>query len=162
MNCLHHTLRQTLDLGWNHHIQRLMILGNFFLLAGVRPQEALRWFNEMYVDAFDWVMAANVIGMSQHADGGYMATKPYVSGSGYIRKMSDYCAGCHFDPNAKTGPTACPFNYLYWNFMGQHAERFDKNPRMAALVKGWLKRSDRDKDAVRESAEKFLAEEFGA
>jgi deoxyribodipyrimidine photolyase-related protein len=161
MNCLRHVLRQTLDLGWNHHIQRLMVLGNFFLLAGVRPQESLRWFNEMYVDAFDWVMAANVIGMSQHADGGFMATKPYISGSGYIRKMSNYCQGCSYDADTKTGPTACPFNYLYWNFIDTHADRFAKNPRMAALVSGWLKRKEHDKAAVRESAAQFLAGEFG-
>ncbi len=162
LNCLHHVLRQTLDLGWNHHIQRLMVLGNFLLLAGVRPQEALRWFNEMFVDAFDWVMAANVIGMSQHADGGYMATKPYISGSGYIRKMSNYCRGCRFDPDEKTGPNACPFNYLYWNFIDQHAARFAKNPRMSALVAGWLKRSDDDREAVRKSSRKFLAEHVPA
>lgn len=161
LNCLRHVVRQSLELGWNHHIQRLMILGNFFLLAGVRPQESLRWFNERYVDAFDWVMAANVIGMSQHADGGYMATKPYIAGSGYIRKMSNYCRGCAFDPNAKTGPKACPFNYLYWHFIDLHSDRFAGNPRMAALVHGWLKRSEREKEEVRDSARKFLAAEFG-
>lgn len=156
MNCLHHVLRQTLDLGWNHHIQRLMILGNFFLLAGVRPQEALRWFLEMYVDAYDWVMAANVIGMSLYADGGYMATKPYAATSGYIRKMSNYCAGCRFDPDQKTGPDACPYNYLYWNFIDQYSDRFAENPRMRALVQGWQKRSAPDQEKVRASAQTFL------
>lgn len=157
MNCLHHVVQQTLQLGWNHHIQRLMVLGNFFLLAGIRPQEALRWFLEMYVDAFDWVMAANVIGMALHADGGYMATKPYAATSAYIRKMSDYCAGCRFDPEKKTGPDACPFNYLYWHFIDQHSARFADNPRMRMIVTGWLKRPATEKKAVRESAEKFLA-----
>ncbi|MEO8044741.1 MAG: cryptochrome/photolyase family protein [Spartobacteria bacterium] len=156
MNCLHHVLGQTLALGWNHHIQRLMVLGNFLLLTGVRPQEALRWYLEMYVDAFDWVMAANVIGMALHADGGYMATKPYAAGSAYIRKMSDYCAGCRFDPDQKTGPDACPFNYLYWNFIDQHSERFVKNPRMRMIVNAWLKRREADKEKVRVSAEEFL------
>jgi deoxyribodipyrimidine photolyase-related protein len=101
MNCLHHVLRQNLELGWNHHIQWMMVLGNFMLIAGINPQEALRWFNEMYVDAHDWVMAANVLGVSLYADGGYMATKPYAATSHYIRKMSNYCAGCRFDPDQK-------------------------------------------------------------
>lgn len=156
MNCLHHVVQQTLDLGWNHHIQRLMVLGNFMLIAGIRPQEALRWFLEMYVDAFDWVMAANVIGMALHADGGYMATKPYAATSSYIRRMSDYCKSCRFDPDKKTGPDACPFNYLYWHFIDLHADRFAKNPRMKVIVAGWLKRSEEEKKAVRKSAERFL------
>lgn len=156
LNCLHHVLRQTLDLGWNHHIQRLMILGNYCLIAGIRPQEALRWYLKMYVDAFDWVMAANVIGMSLYADGGYIATKPYAATSGYIRKMSNYCAGCRYDPDQKTGPEACPFNYLYWNFIDQHAERFAANPRMRPLVQGWQKRAASEQLKVRESARWFL------
>lgn len=161
MNCLHHVIGQTVALGWNHHIQRLMILGNFFLIAGIRPQEALRWYLEMYVDAFDWVMAANVIGMSLYADGGYMATKPYAASSSYIRKMSNYCAGCRFDPDQKTGPDACPFNYLYWNFIDQHAGRFAENPRMRALVQGWLKRTAPDQEKVRESAQSFFETQAG-
>ena len=156
MNCLHHVLRQTLSLGWNHHIQRLMVLGNFFLIAGIQPQEALRWYLEMYVDAFDWVMAANVIGLALYADGGYMATKPYAAGSGYIRKMSNYCGGCQFDPDLKTGPKACPFNYLYWNFIDQHAGSFAENPRMRVLVRGWLQRSEQERNEVRDSARTFL------
>ncbi|MEO7165852.1 MAG: cryptochrome/photolyase family protein [Chthoniobacterales bacterium] len=158
MNCLHQVLGQTLALGWNHHIQRLMVLGNFLLLTGVRPQEALRWYLEMYVDGYDWVMAANVIGMALHADSGYMATKPYAAGSAYIRKMSDYCAGCRFDPDQKTGPNACPFNYLYWNFIDEHAARFGPNPRMRMIVNSWLKRSASAQEEVRESASEFLAE----
>ena len=161
MNCLHHVLRQTLALGWNHHIQRLMILGNYFLIAGIRPQEALRWYLEMYVDAFDWVMVANVLGMSLYADGGYMATKPYAATSGYIRKMSNYCAGCRFDPDQKSGPDACPFNYLYWNFIDQHAGRFAANPRMWALVQGWQKRSASDRVQILESAQLFLETQAG-
>ncbi len=157
MNCLHHVLRQTLALGYNHHIQRLMVLGNFLLVAGIRPQDALRWFLEMYVDAFDWVMAANVIGMALYADGGFMATKPYAATSAYIRKMSDYCGGCRFDPDQKTGPNACPFNYLYWNFIDQHAPQFAENPRMKMIVNSWIKRAPPDQEAVRASAAKFLS-----
>lgn len=121
MNCLHHVLKQNLALGWNHHIQRLMVLGNFFLISGSSPQEALRWYNEMYVDAYDWVMAANVIGMSLYADSGYMAIKPYAATSTSINRMSNYCAGCPFDPKRKTGPEACPFNYLYRRFIDERA-----------------------------------------
>ena len=156
MNCLHQVLKQNLELGWNHHIQRLMVLGNFFLIAGINPQEALRWFNEMYVDAYDWVMAANVIGMSLYADGGYMATKPYAATSNYIRKMSNYCQGCRFDPDQKTGPDACPFNYLYWRFIDEHAEQFGRNPRMRTIANAWLARSDASKEDVRGSARNFL------
>ncbi len=156
MHCLHEVITQTLDLGWDHHIQRLMVLGNFFLLAGIRPQDALRWFLEMYVDAFDWVMPPNVIGMSLHADGGFMATKPYAASSAYINKMSNYCDGCVFDPKAKTGEDACPFNYLYWDFIGRHEQQFAKNPRMNMIVGAWAKRSKADKAAVRASAAVFL------
>lgn len=156
MNCMRQVLRQVLDTGWNHHIQRLMVLGNFMLLAGIRPQEALRWFSEMYVDAFDWVMAANVIGMICHADGGFMATKPYAASGAYIEKMSDYCAGCQFSPKVKTGAGACPFNYLYWHFFDVHAARFAGNQRVKMPVNAWLKRSEKDKGEVRESARRFL------
>lgn len=156
MNCLRHVLGETLASGWNHHIQRLMILGNFFLTAGINPQQALRWYSELYVDAFDWVMAPNVIGMSLYADGGSMATKPYAASSTYINRMSNYCRGCRFDPARKTGPDACPFNYLYWDFIDRHAEAFGRNPRMRMIVNGWLKRGENDKAAVRESAREFL------
>ncbi len=156
MNCLHDVLRQNLELGWNHHNQRLMVLGNFFLISGINPQEALRWYNEMYVDAYDWVMAPNVLGMSLYADGGYMASKPYAATSTYINRMSNYCAGCRFDPEQKTGPDACPYNYLYWCFIDEHAERFAPNPRMRSIVGGWLRRSDANKEMVRESARQFL------
>lgn len=156
MHCLHTVLRQVLDTGWNHHIQRLMVLGNFFLLAEIRPQDALRWFSELYVDAFDWVMAANVIGMICHADGGFMATKPYAASGAYIDRMSDYCSGCQFDPKVKTGPKACPFNYLYWNFFDRHAERFANNMRVRMPLQTWLKRPEKDKAPVRHSAQTFF------
>ncbi len=157
MNCLRETLGQVIDSGYNHHIQRLMVLGNFLLLAGIRPQEALNWFLEMYVDAWDWVMAANVLGMVLHADGGAMATKPYAAGSGYISKMSNYCAGCQYRTDEKTGDTACPFNYLYWNFFDQHAAFFEKNIRVAMPLNSWKKKTPAAQKAVRDSAKKFLA-----
>ncbi len=156
MRCLATVLRQLLDTGFNHHIQRLMVLGNFLLLAGVRPQEALRWFNEMYVDAHDWVMAANVLGMVLHADGGFMATKPYAAGPGYISRMSDYCKGCRFRPDQREGADACPFHALYWNFIGTHAPRFARNPRMAVIIRSWEAKAPSEKRAIRARAEAFL------
>lgn len=157
LNCLRHAFEQVIATGYNHHIQRLMVLGNFFLLGGYHPAQVLRWFNEMYVDAYDWVMAANVIGMILHADGGYMATKPYAAGAGYISKMSNYCAGCRYKPEVKIGPDACPFNYLYWNFYRQHEARFAKNPRVGMMVKMWQKKSPSEQRAIQEQAEGFLA-----
>ena len=156
MNCLRQVIRQVLELGYNHHIQRLMVLGNFFLLAGITPSAVLSWFTEMYVDAHDWVMAANVIGMILHADGGYMATKPYAAGGGYIRKMSNYCLSCRYKPDQRSGPDACPFNYLYWNFYATHEERFAKNPRVAIMIKTWQRKSEAEKKVIRRQAELFL------
>lgn len=156
LHCLRQCLRQVLDTGFNHHIQRLMVLGNFFLLTGIRPREVLRWYSEMYVDAHDWVMAANVLGMVLHADGGFMSTKPYAAGSGYISKMSNYCQNCRYDPKIKTGPDACPFNYLYWNFYDRHQDRFSANPRTSLMIKNWIKRSESARQEVRESASEFL------
>jgi deoxyribodipyrimidine photolyase-related protein len=156
MNCLRECLGQVVDTGFNHHIQRLMVLGNFLLLAGIRPHEALRWFNEMYVDAHDWVMAANVLGMVLHADGGFMATKPYAAGSGYISRMSNYCAGCRYKTEVKTGEEACPFNYLYWDFYARHEKRFARNPRVGMALKTLAKKSPVERKAISESARKFL------
>ena len=156
MNCLRQCLGQVHATGFNHHIQRLMVLGNFLLLAGVKPQEALRWYLEMYVDAHDWVMAANVLGMVLHADGGFMATKPYAAGSGYISKMSNHCAGCRFKPEVKTGPDACPFNYLYWDFYARHEARFSRNPRVGMALKTLRAKSPNERRAIAESAMTFL------
>jgi len=156
MNCLRQCVRQVRETGFNHHIQRLMVLGNFLLLAGVRPAEALRWYLEMYVDAHDWVMAANVLGMVLHADGGFMATKPYAAGSGYISRMSNYCAGCRYKPEVKTGAEACPFNYLYWDFYARHEKRFARNPRVGMALKTLGKKTPAERRAIAESARTFL------
>ena len=156
MNCLRKVLGEAHDSAYNHHIQRLMILGNFLLLAGVRPQEALAWFTEMYIDAYDWVMAANVLGMALHADGGFMATKPYAGAAAYISKMSNYCGACAFDPKKKSGVGACPFNLLYWNFYDRHADRFASNPRTSMMVSAWRKRPASEQKAIRDDAAKFL------
>jgi len=156
MACLRHVLRQVIESGYNHHIQRLMVLGNFFLLSGIAPTAVLRWFTEMYVDAHDWVMAANVIGMILHADGGFMATKPYAAGAGYIHKMSNYCGGCRYKPEQRTGPQACPFNFLYWNFFALHEQRFAKNPRVGMMIKTWQSKTDVEQKDLRHQADSFL------
>ena len=156
LNCLRQTIGQVRATGFNHHIQRLMVLGNFLLLAGIKPQEALNWFLEMYVDAHDWVMAANVLGMVLHADGGFMATKPYAAGSGYISRMSNYCQGCRYKPEVKTGPEACPFNYLYWDFFARHETRFAKNPRIGMALKMLKKKTPAERKAIGDSARDFL------
>jgi deoxyribodipyrimidine photolyase-related protein len=156
LNCLRQTIRQVVRTAYNHHIQRLMILGNFFLLGGFEPSAVLRWYTEMYADAHDWVMAANVIGMILHADGGYMATKPYAAGAAYIHKMSNYCEGCRYKPTVRTGPDACPFNFLYWNFFAEHADRFAANPRVAMMVRTWKNKSIDEQSSIRRQAQEFL------
>lgn len=156
MNCLRTVLGEVRASSYNHHIQRLMIVGNFLLLAGVRPSEALEWFTEMYIDAYDWVMAANVLGMALHADGGFMATKPYAGSGAYISKMSNYCASCAFDAKKKSGPGACPFNLLYWDFYDRHADRFASNPRTSMMVSAWRKRPASEQEAIRSDAARFL------
>ncbi|MFZ4779296.1 MAG: cryptochrome/photolyase family protein, partial [Terrimicrobiaceae bacterium] len=156
MNCLRSVLREAHATAYNHHIQRLMILGNFLLLAGIRPKEAYRWFMEMYVDAFDWVMAANVLGMALHADGGFMATKPYAASGAYISRMSNYCQGCAYDPKKKSGEGACPFNLLYWDFFDRHADEFSSNPRIGMIINSWRKRPEAEKKTIRQEASAFL------
>lgn len=156
MNCLSTVLREAIDSAYNHHIQRLMILGNFCLIAGIDPQQAHDWFLDMYVDAHEWVMAANVLGMALHADGGFMATKPYASSASYISKMSNYCTGCSYDPAKKSGPAACPFNLLYWDFYDRHTQRLGRNPRTAMMVKAWLKRPEGEREAILGEAAGFL------
>lgn len=131
MNCLRHCIGDSLKHAYAHHIQRLMVTGNFCLLAGVDPAEVDRWYLGIYADAVEWVQLPNTRGMSQFADGGRTATKPYVSSAAYIRKMSDYCQNCVYDPQDRLGPKACPFNSLYWNFFMQNAEKLRKNPRLS-------------------------------
>lgn len=142
MRCVATTLGDLEQRGWAHHIQRLMVLGNLSLLAGVDPQALTRWMWENFVDGAEWVMVPNVIGMSQHADGGRMATKPYISGGAYIDKMSDYCKGCHYDRTARTGERACPFTTLYWDFLDRHRARFERNPRIVTQVRAAQKLAD--------------------
>lgn len=130
MNCLSHAITQSLEQAHAHHIQRLMVIGNFALLAGLDPTAVHHWYLGIYIDAFEWVEAPNTIGMSQFADGGLLATKPYVSSAAYIDRMSDYCKGCHYDKKARIGERACPFNALYWDFFQRNTATFANNPRI--------------------------------
>ena len=136
MRCVDATMTSVEANGWAHHIQRLMVLGNLGLLAGVRPTELVDWFWRSFVDGSEWVMVPNVIGMALHADGGRMATKPYAGGGAYIDRMSDYCGSCSFDPRKRVGDDACPFTSLYWDFVARHRARFATNRRMANQVSG--------------------------
>lgn len=137
MACLSHAIAQTRDMAYAHHIQRLMVTGNFALLAGVDPAEVHEWYLSVYIDAFEWVEAPNTIGMSQLADGGVVGSKPYVSSGAYIDRMSDYCKTCAYAVKEKSGPKACPFNLLYWDFLTRHRARFGANPRMAQMYRTW-------------------------
>ena len=156
MRCVSQAVTGAVDRAYNHHIQRLMVLGNYFLLGGYEPSAVLRWYTEMYLDAYDWVMVPNVLGMILFADGGWFATKPYAAGAAYQEKMGNHCASCRFDPKKKEGPDACPFHSLYWNFYGQHAAKFRSNPRIGMMVAMWEKKSPSEKSRIRLEAEKFL------
>jgi deoxyribodipyrimidine photolyase-related protein len=135
MNCLKQCLDQTERTGYAHHIQRLMILSNFAMIAGINPQQIERWFHAAYIDAYDWVMQTNVLGMGQFADGGLLASKPYAASANYINKMSDYCKGCQYDHKSRTGENACPFNFFYWDFLDRHREKLASQGRMSFILK---------------------------
>jgi len=137
MRCMKQSVAQTKEEAYAHHIQRLMVTGNFALLAGVAPAQVHEWYLAVYADAYEWVEAPNVIGMSQFADGGIIASKPYVSSGNYINKMSDYCGGCAYKVAQKTGKQACPFNLLYWHFLDRHRDLFKGNPRMGNMYAVW-------------------------
>lgn len=140
MNCLAQAVADTRLHAYAHHINRLMITGNFALLARVRPAEIEAWYLAVYADAYDWVELPNVHGMATFADGGLMSSKPYAAGGAYIDRMSDYCRGCRYDPKVKSGANACPFNYLYWAFLIDNAPRLRNNMRLAMpyrTLDGW-------------------------
>jgi deoxyribodipyrimidine photolyase-related protein len=156
MHCLKTTIQETIDHGYNHHIQRLMVLSNYANLAEVSPQEVNRWFNEMYIDSSEWVVAANVLGMGLHADGGKMATKPYISSGAYLHKMSNYCESCPYQVKLKTGEKACPFNSLYWHYIDQKSPKLRRNPRMSMMVKVLEKMPKAEKDLLIKQAKRHL------
>lgn len=156
MKCLQHAIGQSLDYAYAHHIQRLMITGNFMLLAGIDPDEIDEWYLGIYIDAIQWVEIMNTRGMSQFADGGIVGTKPYVSSANYINKMSHYCGSCYYDPKKKTGPKACPFNSLYWHFYDRHRDKLEKNPRIGMAYRTMARM--KNKPEVLEQAETYLAD----
>ncbi|MEM7656954.1 MAG: cryptochrome/photolyase family protein [Bacteroidota bacterium] len=156
MRCLSHAIGQSLEHAYAHHIQRLMITGNFALLAGIHPDAVDAWYLGIYIDAIEWVEMPNTRGMSQFADGGLLATKPYISSANYVHKMGDYCKSCHYDRKAKTGDKACPFNSLYWQFLMRHEEKLSNNPRMGMMYRLLEKKSEEDREALRSQAESYL------
>ncbi|MCK8521370.1 cryptochrome/photolyase family protein [Aquimarina sp. D1M17] len=156
MNCLHHAIKQSLDHAYAHHIQRLMVTGNYALLTQTQPDEVDEWYLGIYIDAIEWVEITNTRGMSQFADGGVVATKPYVSSGSYINKMSNYCKGCAYSVTKKTEEDACPFNALYWNFLDDKRSYFESNQRMRMML-NLLDKMDRDKlQKLKERANKII------
>ena len=148
--CLSWALASVRDTAWTHHIPRLMVLGNYALQRGLDPAELTAWFHTQFVDGYDWVMLPNVVGMSQHADGGLMATKPYAAGGAYIHRMTDLCGGCRYDPKVRVGPDACPFTAGYWAFLDRNADRLRANPRMTRAVAGLDRLKDRHETVEQE------------
>jgi deoxyribodipyrimidine photolyase-related protein len=152
MACLRSALRQSLDLGYAHHIQRLMVTGLYSLLLGVEPDAVHRWYLAAYVDAVEWVELPNTLGMSQYADGGLMASKPYVATGRYIERMSNACGACRFDPAKAVGDDACPFTTLYWDFLLLHERTLAANPRMSLQVKNLARLGTGERGKIRERA----------
>lgn len=158
MNCLSCSIKQSLKHAYAHHIQRLMVTGNFLLLAMVNPDEIDEWYLGIYIDAIEWVEITNTRGMSQFADGGIVGTKPYVSSANYINKMSNYCTGCFYQADKRHGEKACPFNSLYWNFFATHEDKLAKNPRIGMSYITWNKFSNEEKKLTITQANKYLNE----
>ena len=154
MNCLSQSIGQSLKLSYAHHIQRLMVTGNFALLAGIHPDEVDQWYLGIYIDAIEWVEITNTRGMSQFADGGLVGTKPYVSSANYIKKQGNYCSSCAYQADKKTGEGSCPFNSLYWHFHARHRELLEKNPRIGMVYRTWDKMGN--KQELIEQAEYYL------
>jgi deoxyribodipyrimidine photolyase-related protein len=157
MACLRDAIGQTLRHGYAHHIQRLMVTGLYSLLLGVDPQAVHAWYLSVYVDAVEWVELPNTLGMSQFADGGVMASKPYAASGKYIQRMSNHCKGCRFDPATSVGENACPITTLYWDFLMRHEELLARNPRMAMQLKHLDRMDDGQRFAIRNQADHHRA-----
>jgi deoxyribodipyrimidine photolyase-related protein len=157
MHCLAEAIGQTLATAHAHHIQRLMVTGNFALLIGADPKAVHEWYLEVYVDAYEWVELPNTLGMSQFGDGGLLGSKPYISSGAYIDRMSDYCRHCRYDVKQRTGPDACPFNALYWDFLARHRDKLGENRRLAMPYRTWDKQSEEARVATLAQAAGFLA-----
>ena len=161
MNCLATSIGNSLDNAYAHHIQRLMITGNFALLAQVHPDEVDKWYLGVYIDAIEWVEITNTRGMSQYADGGIIATKPYVSSASYINKMGNYCQNCSYDRSKRLGEDACPFNSLYWNFLYDKKDKLQNNRRMGMMYNLLSKIPETELDQIRERAQKIISDPDG-
>ena len=159
LKCVSQSVSQTYEHAYAHHIQRLMILGNYALLTGISPEQLNYWFLCVYVDAYEWVELPNVSGMVLFADGGILASKPYVSGGAYIDRMSNYCSSCVYNVKKKTGENACPFNYLYWNFLMSHEDKLKNNPRMGMMYRTLSKMSDENKNQIKKDSLNWLSTE---
>lgn len=157
MTCLRESIGQTLRYGYAHHIQRLMVTGLFAQLYGAQPQQVHEWYLAVYVDAVEWVELPNTLGMSQYADGGIMASKPYIASGNYINKMSNYCKHCRFKPAKATGEDACPFTTLFWDFLERHEARFNGHPRMGFMLKNLQRKPEEERAAIRAQAGRFYA-----
>ncbi|WP_426369077.1 cryptochrome/photolyase family protein [Pseudocolwellia sp. HL-MZ7] len=156
MNCLKHAISQSLEHAYAHHIQRLMITGNFALLAGIAPDQVDEWYLGIYIDAIEWVELPNTRSMALFADGGWIATKPYSASGNYVNKMSDYCKSCRYNVKEKLGDSACPLNSLYWNFIGENYDKLSTNPRMSFPVRNWDKMQEDQKIEIKEKATQLL------
>jgi deoxyribodipyrimidine photolyase-related protein len=156
MKCMRHSIKQSLEYAYAHHIQRLMVTGNFALLAGINPDEVDQWYLGIYIDAFEWVEITNTRGMSQFADGGIVGTKPYVSSANYIHKMGNYCSNCSYKKDLKTGEGACPFNSLYWHFYARNRDKLEKNPRIGMAYRTWDKMDPTKRNELLDQAEGYL------
>lgn len=152
MNCLHQVIDQVRRTSYGHHIQRLMILANFALIAGLQPQAVEDWFHAAFIDAYDWVMQTNVLGMGLFADGGVLASKPYSASANYVNRMSDYCKGCRYNPKQRTGEEACPFNFFYWDFLDRHRDKLQSQGRMSFILKNLDKMKPEELTAIRDHA----------
>jgi deoxyribodipyrimidine photolyase-related protein len=156
MNCLSHSLKQSLETAYAHHIQRLMVIGNFCMLTGINPDDVDNWYLGVYIDAIEWVEMPNTRGMSQFADDGIIATKPYAASGNYINKMSDYCKSCQYDVKQKVGDKACPLNSLYWHFMNKHRNKLEKNLRIGMVYKNWDKQEKTLQEQTLQQATYYL------
>ncbi|MBX3662675.1 MAG: cryptochrome/photolyase family protein [Burkholderiales bacterium] len=157
MNCLRQAIGQTLRHGYAHHIQRLMVTGNFALLAGLQPRAVHEWYLAVYVDAVEWAELPNTAGMALYANGGRFTSKPYISSGAYIGRMSNYCRGCRYDPKLRSGPRACPFTVLYWNFLDRNEAEFAGNPRTVLMARNIARFDAAERRAIRQSADRILA-----
>ncbi|MEM8919465.1 MAG: cryptochrome/photolyase family protein [Pseudomonadota bacterium] len=156
MTCIRAAVTQTKELAYAHHIQRLMVTGNFAMLCGIDPAEVHEWYLAVYADAYEWVELPNTIGMSQFADGGVVASKPYAASGAYINRMSNYCGSCRYDVKQRTGDNACPFNALYWNFVAAQRDKLGNNPRMGPMYRTWDRFEEEEQKRITDGAAKFL------